>query len=153
MGKIAGRDCKLYIRTTGSIGDAFDINDFSEVDATDNTLNMEAAEIDANSRLNNGWEAALAGLKNSAVDTSIPWDTTKDYFTTIQTAFLAGAAVELYVMDGGPLSGTGYQGLHASFAVLNFSRNENLNDMVTATTSFKADGDAITPEWVTSPIS
>ena len=156
MGKRTGLQCKTYIRVSGAIGDAFDAADFTEIDLIDSTLNLSKNEVESSSRLNEGWATALSGLKNSEVTSAMPWQqsaTPPIYFDTIQDAFFNDTAIELYIMDGGPLTDAGYSGLHGTFSVLNFSRNEGLEDMVTADLTFKADGDQIKPEWSNTPIT
>lgn len=144
MGAKLGMDCVLH-RNTGSYASPT----WNAIDnVKDVTLSLEAGEADATTRGNDGWRATLATLRDGSVEFEMVWDTADEDFSAIRTAFFAGSAIEFAVMDG-PIATVGSQGLRASFVVTNFSRNEPLEEAVTASVTIKPTYSANAPAWLT----
>ena len=138
-----GLDAKLY-RNTGSHGSPT----WNEVEnVRDVTLNLEAGEADVTTRGNAGWRATVATLKDASVEFDMVWDTADDDFAAFRDAFLNHTAVEVAVMDG-DVAAAGSQGLRATCAVTNFSRNEPLEEAVTVSVTIKPTFAADPPSWL-----
>jgi hypothetical protein len=75
------------------------------------------------------------------------WDTEDEGFTAIQEAYFDGTPVEVAVMDG-DITTSGSQGLRATMAVTNFSRNEPLEEAITVSVTLKPTYAANAPEWM-----
>ncbi len=140
-----GLDAKMF-RNTGTYSTPV-WNEIKNV--RDVTLSLETGEADATTRGNNGWRATVATLKDGSVEFDMVWDSADDDFTAIRDAFLNKTALELAVMDG-DIATTGSQGLRASFMITNFSRNEPLEEAITASVTVKPTYSANPPEWMTA---
>src|SRR5574340_1077795 len=144
MGMKLGIEAKLF-RNSGS----YATPQWAELDKVrDLTLNLEAGEADATTRGNNGWRATLASLKYGSIEFDRVWDTADEGFTAILQAFLGNTAAAFAVMDGA-ITTVGSQGLRASFAITKFSRNEPLEEAITASVTMKPTYSDNPPEWMT----
>ena len=141
-----GLDAKMF-RNTGTYA-APVWNEIKNV--RDVTLSLETGEADATTRGNNGWRATVATLKDGSVEFDMVWDSADDDFTAIRDAFLNKTALEMAVLDG-DVAAAGSQGLRASFMVTNFSRNEPLEEAITASVTVKPTYSANPPAWMTTP--
>lgn len=116
------------------------------------TLTIDTAEADVTTRATEGWRASVPVLKNSTVDFTMLWDAEDASFANVQEAFNQRTYIHLAILDGDATTSTsGYriQGLYAPFSVMNCSRNETLEDALTATVSVKpANVSGYAPEWV-----
>ncbi|MCS6921027.1 MAG: phage tail protein [Elioraea sp.] len=139
-----GLDAKLY-RNTGTHA-APVWNEIKNV--KDVTLNLEAGEADVTTRGNARWRATVATLKDGSIEFDMVWDTEDDDFSAIRDAFLNHTALEFAVMDG-DIATAGSQGLRATCAVTNFSRNEALEEAITVSVTVKPTFSANPPEWMT----
>ena len=138
-----GMEAKLY-RNTGT----YETPDWEEItNAKDVTLNLEKGEADVTTRANSGWRATVGTLKDGSVEFEMVWDTADEGFTAIQGAYFAGTAIEVAVMDG-DIETAGSQGLRATMAVTNFSRNEPLEEAITVSVTLKPTYAANAPEWM-----
>lgn len=143
MGAKVGLDAKLY-RNSGT----YAAPTWSElVNAKDVTLNLEAGEADASRRGGNGWRETLMALKDGSVEFELVYDNTDAEFTALKDAFFGGTTVELAVMDG-DIADTGTQGLRATMSVVNFSRNEPLEEALTVSVTVKPAPADNPPEWM-----
>ncbi|CAN5410201.1 hypothetical protein BH11PLA2_BH11PLA2_34600 [soil metagenome] len=97
----------------------------------DGNLNIEANEADVSTRGNGVWMAVANGQKKGSLEfnflylknnAALPTD-----IQAILTAFLADAAIELFMLDGDHLV-AGNQGLRATCVIQKFSRQENLGE-------------------------
>lgn len=141
-----GLDAKMF-RNTGTFATPV-WNEIKNV--RDVTLSLETGEADATTRGNNGWRATVATLKDGSVEFDMVWDSADDDFTAIRDAFLNKTALEMAVLDG-DVAAAGSQGLRASFMVTNFSRNEPLEEAITASVTVKPTYSANPPAWMTTP--
>lgn len=121
------------------------------------TLTIDTTEADVTTRATEGWRASVPVLKNATVDFTMLWDSADKSFANVQHAFNQRTYIHLAVMDGdAENTTTGYriQGLYAPFSVMNCSRNETLEDALTATVSLKpANVSGYAPEWVDRTIA
>jgi hypothetical protein len=137
-----GLDCKLY-RNAGS----YSSPDWREVgNVRDVTLNLEKGEADVTTRANNGWRAIAGTLKDGTVEFEMVWDTSDANFTALQSAYFGNTQVEMAVMDGN-INTIGSQGLRATFEVMNFSRNEALEEAVTVSVTLRVARATNPPSW------
>lgn len=139
-----GLDAKMF-RNTGTYATPV-WNEIKNV--RDVTLSLETGEADATTRGNNGWRATVATLKDGSVEFDMVWDAADDDFTALRDAFLNKTALDMAVMDG-DIATSGSQGLRASFMITNFSRNEPLEEAITASVTVKPTYSANPPEWMT----
>ena len=150
MGVKLGMSAKLY-RNSGS----YESPDWEEMPAIkDVTLNLETGEADLTTRGNAGWRATIATIKDGSVEFEAIWDSDDAGFTALRTAYFENSSIEVAVMDG-DIEEAGSEGLRATMSVTNFSRNEPLEEAITASITLKptyakdAAGDPIAPEWLT----
>jgi len=146
MGFKLGMEARLY-RNTGT----YETPTWTEIDnVKDVTLNLETGEADVTTRANNGWRATAATLKDGSVEFEMVWDTADAGFTAIQEAYFDNTAIEFAVMDG-DIATSGTQGLRATMAVTNFSRNEPLEEAITVSVTIKPTYADNAPEWMEVP--
>jgi predicted secreted protein len=122
----------------------------------DLTLTLEKSEADVTTRGNDGWRATIGALKDASIEFAMVWDTADDDFTAIKDAWFNDTSIELAVMDGpivAPSGGEASQGLRAHCAVLNFSRNEALEDAIMVDVSIKPTYAAQAPTWLTGTVT
>jgi len=138
-----GMDAKLY-RNTGT----YETPTWVEItNAKDVSLNLEKGEADVTTRANQGWRATVGTLKDGSVEFEMVWDTLDAGFTAIQEAYFDGTPLEVAVMDG-DIATSGSQGLRATMAVTNFSRNEPLEEAITVSVTLKPTYADNAPEWM-----
>ena len=144
MGAKLGMEAKLY-RNTGT----YEAPTWVELtNVKDLTLNLEKGEADVTTRANAGWKATAATLKEGSIEFEMVWDTADAGFTAIKDAWFNNATIEMAVLDG-PIAQAGSQGLRASFAVINFSRKEPLEEAITVSVTIKPTYAEHAPEWMT----
>lgn len=145
MAKV-GKDCKLYYRVAGTQS-PFVPADWTELtNVRDASTNLEKGEADASTRGSGGWRATLGTLKNGAIEFEMVWDPTDAGFTALQEAFFNDAAIGIAALDG-DADGATTQGLVCDMNVLNFTRNEPLEDTVTVSVSLKPAFNITTPPF------
>ena len=127
-----GMEAKLY-RNTGTYATPTWVE---MLNVKDLTLNLEASEADVTTRGNAGWRATIAALKDGSIEFEMVWDTGDADFTAIKDAFFGNTSIEFAVMDG-DVAGSGSQGLRATMAITNFSRNEPLEEAITVSVTAK----------------
>ena len=146
MGFKLGMEARLY-RNTGT----YETPTWTEIDnVKDVTLNLETGEADVTTRANNGWRATAATLKDGSVEFEMVWDTADAGFTAIQEAYFDNTSIEFAIMDG-DIATSGTQGLRATMAVTNFSRNEPLEEAITVSVTIKPTYADNAPEWMEVP--
>ena len=146
MGIKLGMEAKLY-RNSGSYAVPVWV-ELSNV--RDVTLNLQTGDADVTTRNNGGWKASIATLKDAGIEFEMVWDTTDAGFTAIQTGFFGNTPLEFAVMDG-PIADSGSQGLRATMSIMNFSREEPLDEAIKAKVSCKPTYAAHPPEWMVVP--
>ena len=143
MGIRLGMNAKLY-RNSGT----YPAPVWAEMpNVRDVTLNLEAGEADVTTRGNAGWRATLATLKDGSIEFEAVWDNEDDGFTALQQAYFGNQTIEIAAMDG-DITAPGSEGLRATMSVTNFSRNEPLEEAITASISLKPAYAVNPPEWM-----
>ena len=143
MANVLGMNAKLY-RNTGS----YAVPNWVEVDnVKDLTLALEKGEADATTRANNGWRATVGTLKDGSLEFEMVWDSSDANFTAVKDAYFNNANIEFAVMDG-DITTSGSQGLRATMSILNFSRNEPLEELVSVNVTIKPTYADNAPEWL-----
>jgi predicted secreted protein len=138
-----GMNAKMY-RNTGD----YETPVWAEMpNVKDVSLNLETGSADATTRGNGGWRATLATLREGSVEFESVWDTDDEGFTAMQQAYFSNGTIEVAVMDG-DITAAGTEGLRATMSVTNFSRNEPLEEAITASISLKPAYAVNPPEWM-----
>ena len=139
-----GMDCMLFFNNGGD----WETPIWQEIgNAKDVTLNLSTGEADVTTRGNQGWKATKATLKEGSIDFEMIWDTEDDSFSAFQQAYFSNESIEVAAMDG-DITESGSSGLHAEFSVTNFSRNEPLEEAVTASVTIKPTYSEHAAEWM-----
>jgi hypothetical protein len=147
-----GKDAKIYRLTSGiraawpASGSPADLDEIGNV--KDLTLNLEKNEADVTTRNNDGWRGTVGVLKDGSVEFQMLWDTGDADFTAIRDAWLNDTDIVLAVLDGDK-DVPGNQGLYADFQVTAFTRNEPLEEAISADVTVKPSAALLSPEWVT----
>ena len=143
MGAKTGLEAKLYYKVGGV---AHETNPWLEMkNVRDNTLNLEKGEADVTTRGNSGWRATVGTLKDGSIEFEMVWDPADAAFAALQNAYLNDEVIGLAILDEAKETGTG---LVADFAVTNFSRNEPLEEAMTANVTAKPTYSATAPVWM-----
>jgi predicted secreted protein len=143
MSVVLGLNAKLY-RNTGSYATpTWDLVD----NVKDLTLNLEKGEADVTRRASAGWRETVGTLKDASIEFQMVWDTEDEDFTAIKDAFFNNTSIEFAVMDG-DIEVAGSQGLRATMDVINFSREENLEEALTVSVTIKPTFAANPPSWM-----
>lgn len=138
-----GLDAKLY-RNAGT----YVAPDWIEMEnVRDLTLNLEKGEADVTTRGNNGWRAMIGTLKDGSVEWESVWDTDDTDFVAIKDAWFDNTSIELAIMDGSIFDPES-QGLRATFSVINLTRNEPLEEALTASITARPTYATNAPEWI-----
>jgi len=134
-----GMNCKLYRCATliDDSGNTPALATWLEIDnVKDLTLNLETGEADITTRANNGWRATAATLKDGSIEFEMLWKPGDAAFDAIQAAWAGANEIAFFAADGDEAT-SGTQGLAGNFSVTNFSRNEPLEEAVTASVTIK----------------
>ena len=129
----------------------------------DVTLNLTTSTADLTNRKSNGWRQVVSALKEGSVDFSVLWQPDDPLFQALLNLFLTQCPDAFLILDGpntgfktttpgeilGRCGETGdVTGLHADFILSDFSRNESLEEGVTADITIEPAVGLISPEWV-----
>jgi len=139
MATIIGQNCALYYGTSGSTADTLVEN------VKDLSFDLSTGEADVTTRGSGGWREFIATLKEGGATFDILWDTDDAFFTALKTAFLANGLVAMLILD--KTIADGGQGLDADMMVSSFTRNETLDDAVTASVTVKPGRSTRAPSW------
>jgi hypothetical protein len=142
-----GMDAKLYFCAAG-IGGTPAWTILANVKNV--TLNLQKGEADVTTRANNGWKATAATLKEGSIEFEMVWDTADAGFTALENAYFANSVIGIAAMDG-DIAGNGSQGLWADCQVIDFSREEPLEEAITVKVTVKPTYSANPPLWKTVP--
>ena len=124
-----GIECSLYFNAAGNENPIVPGNWTLLDNVKDVTLNVEKSEADVTTRANAGWRATVGALKDGSIEFDMVWDTEDAGFTAIKDAFFNNTAIGILALDG-LIAVSDNQGLAAAMAVINFSRNEPLEEAV-----------------------
>ena len=145
MGVKFGLDAKLYFCAAG-IGGAPAWTELTNVKNV--TLNLQKGEADVTTRANNGWKATAGTLKEGSIEFEMVWDTADAGFTAIKDAYFNNTIIGLAAMDG-PVATVGSQGLWADCMIIDFSRDEPLEEALSVKVTAKPTYSANAPIWKT----
>jgi len=138
-----GMNAKLY-RNTGTNESPV----WAEMpNVKDLTLNLETGEAEVSTRGNNGWKATLATLREGSIEFESIWDSEDEGFSALRQAYFSNGTVEVAAMDG-DITASGSEGLRATMSVTNFTRNEPLEEAITASITLKPAYAVNPPEWM-----
>ncbi len=139
---LIGLNAKLY-RNTGTYGSPT----WDEVtNVRDLSTNLETGEAEGSTRGGGGWRQVLTTLKDGTVEFEMVWEPGDTDFEAFRDAWLNGTLIDCWVLDGSS-STSGNQGLRAEFAVLNFSRPEPLEEVLTASVTMRPGISSNPPAW------
>ena len=147
-----GLDCKLYYNEDGNENPIVPANWTELSNTRDVTLNLEKGEADVTTRANNGYRATATTLKDASVEFEMVWDPDDAGFTALRQAFFNNASIGILILDGA-VTAAGSQGLVADMEVVNFSRNEPLQETVTVSVTLNPAYSDEPPRWVVLPES
>ena len=137
-------DAKLYKAT--SIAPTPDWDEITLV--KDVTLTLEKSEFDVTTRANGGWKAVAAAMKDATIEFEMPWDPSDTVFKALLDAFNANTVLGIACMDK-DITTAGAEGLWADCVVLSFTREEPLEEGLTAKIKVKPTLSANAPLWKT----
>jgi len=130
---VLGMNAGLYQGIAGAVAPG----SMTKVDnVRDVTLQMEAGEADITTRGNGGWRATAPTIRECTVEFQMVWKPGDTVFDAIKTAFLTAGTVALAVLDQ-LASVSGAQGPLGDFSILNFTRNEALEEAIVADVTAK----------------
>ena len=136
-----GLDAKMYYGNSGSSAASVMSN------VTNVTLNLTKGEADVTTRAASGWKLTVGTLNDASVEWEMVWDTSDAGFTAMKNAFFNNTLTALKIMDG---TGTGSQGLDADFAIVAFTRDEQLTEALKVKVTAKPALSSRAPAWVTT---
>jgi hypothetical protein len=110
----------------------------------DLTLNLEKAEADVTTRANDGWRATVGTLKDASIEFQMVHDSGDAAFLALRSAFMDGTPLDFRIMSGGDDS----EGLLATCEVMNFTRNEALEEAIMYDVTIKPTYAANPPQWI-----
>lgn len=132
--------------------------------AMDVTLNLTAATADVTTRAAGGWRQNVATLKEGTVDFTVLWEPDDEVFTELMNSYLDQCPLRYLVLDGpkdgfvssgdthGRCSEVGdVTGLLSDFMITSFSRNEALEEGVTADVTLEVSLGLQLPTWIVMP--
>ncbi len=140
-----GMDAKLYFCAAG-VGGTPVWTELTNV--KNNTLNLKKGESDVTTRGNSGWRAMAGTLKEGSIEFEMVRAPNDAGFAAIQAAWFSGDAIGIACMSG-DITAAGSEGLIADCAVLDFSREEPLEEAITHKVTIKPTFSATPPQWVT----
>ena len=140
-----GKDAKLYFCAAG-IGGTPSWTELSNVKNVSTSL--QKGEADVTTRANAGWKASVGTLKEGSIEFEMIWDPDDTGFTALENAYFNDTVIGIAVMTGG-MGEAGAKGLWADCAVLDFSRDESLEEAITVKVTVKPTYSANAPQWKT----
>ena len=143
MGYRLGSEGKLYFCEAG-IGGMPVWTLLSNV--KDVTLDLKKGEADVTTRGNDGWRATVGTLKELIIEFEMVWDNQDDGFAAIRDAWLDGTLLGIAAMSGDIVT-PGSEGPWVDMSVVGFSRQEPLEEAMTAKVTLKAGYSANAPQW------
>lgn len=141
-----GLDAAIYYNS-GSYGSP-SWNELTRV--RDVTLNLEKGEADVSTRAGSGWREVVGTLKDASVSFTMLQapSGTDTVFAAIRDAFLNNTSLEFLILDG-DIATSGSQGLRVTMIVLNFTRNENLEEAIGYDATIRPTPADNAPAWYT----
>ncbi len=110
------------------------------------SLRLSKNEADVTTRANGGWKAIAAVMKEGSIEFEMVWDPADAGFTAFKDAWFDNTIIGVAVMDG-PVATAGSEGLWADCHVTEFTREEPLEEAMTAKVTVKPTYSANAPQW------
>jgi len=141
---VIGTFCKLYYNKTSDYGGTgtYASPEWVEIKCRSVNVALEKTEIDISERGVN-WKASKGGMKSAGCDIEAYWKNGDAGFTALKDSYLDDTSIELLALTGdidASAGGTGSEGPRMTCDVFNFSRNEGMDEAVTATVNAKPNG-------------
>ena len=139
-------------KAAGFSADSVDLDEVCIVQ--DVTTNMTAGVADVSTRCSAGWREQVQTLRDGSPDTTILWQPGNTVFKHLLDAFLSNGTLAMAFLDSdkNPAllpSDDAITGLYSDFMVTDFTRNEGLEEALTANLTFTLAPSAVgLPEWV-----
>lgn len=111
------------------------------------TLNLESGEADVTTRGANGWRLKVATLKEASIEGDLLYDTADAGFAAVRNAFFGNLLIGILALDG-PITEVGNEGLRCDASVLSFSRDESLEEALSAKLKLSPTYSTSPPQWV-----
>lgn len=138
-----GIDGKLYFCAAGIGGTPT----WTELSGVKNvTLNVQGKEVDVTTRASGGFALADIALMDASIEFEMPLDPADTGYQAVETAFFGRALVGMAVMSGGIIT-PGSRGLWADCKILQFNREESLEDAMVMKVTAKPTHSANVPQW------
>ena len=138
-----GIDGKLYFCAAGIGGTPT----WTELSGVKNvTLNVQGKEVDVTTRASGGFAAADIALMDASIEFEMPLDPADTGYQALETAFFGRALVGMAVMSG-DIETAGSRGLWADCKILQFNREESLEDAMVVKVTAKPTHSANPPQW------
>ena len=111
-------------------------------------------EVDVTTRANAGYVAQDGRLKDASIQFDMPFDPTDANYQAFESAWVNNSIIGVACMcgsasdnDSTPTMGTGSRGLWADCKVTDFSRDENIDGVMTIKVTAKPTYSANAPSW------
>jgi hypothetical protein len=99
------------------------------------STSVETAEADVTER-GSEWEEILEGIKRASIEIEVVHDPENPFYVALRNAWKGRSGIALAIMDG-PVASPPVEGLAGNFSVLNFQRNEQLEEAVMGSFTLK----------------
>jgi predicted secreted protein len=93
-------------------------------------LTLNADEVENDFRDNAGWHSKVPGMRECAIEFTARAKTTDTNYKIIEAAYLAGTQIRMAALLGA-VSTTGSDGPKGDFSIVDYSRSEPNNEIVT----------------------
>ena len=132
-----GLNAKMYYGVAGSSATTELTN------CQDVTLTLEKGEADVTTRAAAGWRQTVGTLKEGSIEFKMVWDTEDAGFVAIKNAYFNDTPIALKILDA-----EGGSGLDADFSITKLTREEPLEQALTASVTAKPTYSTRAPAWV-----
>ena len=113
----------------------------------DLTLDLQTGEADVTTRAAKGWRLKIGTLKEASIEFEMLWDVSDPSFSAVKNAFFINALIGILALDG-PITVVGNEGLMTDASVLSLTRDEKLEDAITAKVKLVPTCSVQPPQWV-----
>lgn len=139
-----GLNAICYYRIGGvhGPGDWLPLNNLKDL-----TLNLESGEADVTTRGAKGWRLKVATLKEASIEAEMLYDNADPGFTAVKNAYFTNSLIGILALDG-PLTVVGNEGLMTDASVLSLTRDEKLEDALSAKVKIVPTYSTQPPQWV-----
>jgi hypothetical protein len=129
---VLGDGAKLYIGDESDV--LTDLDVYGGVKDIEITLNADEGENDF--RDNAGWHTKVPGMRECSIEFTARSKTTDTLYKKVEAAYLNGTCVRFAALLGfiyvdGVTAGTGSDGPMGDFSIVDYSRSEPNNEIVT----------------------